>query len=191
MLFAEVFSMAMGKLSFFFNHRIVAGILMLLMNLGTGFLIQETTPVLSTLFQFVWMRRVVVFAILYTATRDLAVSIVMLFIFIFLIDFALNERSYFCLLPSRWKRTILPAEDNQKEQQNYDPKEEFHIIAPVYRQLKTEIGRLFEDYDKKIQHLSVPSLQNSLKNLNLKTPIETFRSQVPPKFYSEKNNGIL
>lgn len=77
----------------------VAGIIMLFLNAGTSFLMQDISPVVHSVFRHVWARRLVFFAIFFTATRNVYISVLLTLVFVLVIDFALNPQSRFYLVP--------------------------------------------------------------------------------------------
>jgi hypothetical protein len=77
----------------------VAGVVMLFVNAGTSFLLQDMAPALQTVFRHVWMRRLVLFAIFFTATRDIIIALVLTVVFALILDGFMNAESRFCLMP--------------------------------------------------------------------------------------------
>lgn len=88
----------------FSSNVYVSGILMILLNVGTSYLMQDITPIAHRLFSSFWVRRMVFFAIFFTATRDLKVSVVLMILFTLLVDLFLNEDSSFCLIPYQYRQ---------------------------------------------------------------------------------------
>ena len=78
----------------------VAAIVMLLMNMGTSFLMQDMAPIIQSVFRHVWMRRAVLFAIFFTATRNIVFSLMLTLVCTFVIDFAMNPASRFYMVPA-------------------------------------------------------------------------------------------
>jgi hypothetical protein len=77
----------------------VAGIIMLFLNAGTSFLMQDIGPVAHAVFQHKWTRRLVFFAIFFTATRNLYISIVLTLLFVLIVDGFMNPHSRYYLVP--------------------------------------------------------------------------------------------
>ena len=97
----------------FSSNVYVSGIIMLLLNVGTSYLMQDLMPIAHRIFSSYWVRRLVFFAIFFTATRDLRVSILMTILFTLLVDLFLNEESEYCLIPYENRTTKhLPPETN-------------------------------------------------------------------------------
>ena len=83
----------------FSSNMYVSGLVMILLNVGTSYLMQDLMPIAHRIFSVLWVRRLVFFAIFFTATRDLKVSVLLMIVFTLLVDIFLNEDSDYCLIP--------------------------------------------------------------------------------------------
>jgi len=81
------------------NSPYFSGLVMIVLNAGTSYLMQDLAPAVNQVFQHRWMRRAVFFAIFFTATRNFAVSVVLTVVAAVSLDLLLNPASRFCLLP--------------------------------------------------------------------------------------------
>ena len=75
------------------------GLMMLLLNLGGRFLGMEISKEQEKVFQNPWVRRGLVFTVLFVATRNVFVAGIMTIFVLLLLSFLLNENSELCL----WK----------------------------------------------------------------------------------------
>ena len=75
------------------------GLMMLLLNLGGRFLGMEISKEQEKIFQNPWVRRGLVFTVLFVATRNVFVAAIMTVFVLLLMSFLLNENSDLCL----WK----------------------------------------------------------------------------------------
>jgi hypothetical protein len=82
------------------GSRLMAGIMMLMLNLGSRYVDVGFSEVQEKALRNLLMREILIFAMVFTATKDIVTSILMTAAFIILSDFLLNERSRFCLAPS-------------------------------------------------------------------------------------------
>jgi hypothetical protein len=80
------------------------GLMMLLLNLGGRFLGMEISKEQEKVFQNPWVRRLLVFTVLFVATRNVFVAAIMTIFVLLLLSFLLNENSDLCL----WKDTCGP-----------------------------------------------------------------------------------
>lgn len=87
------------------------GLMMLLLNLGGRFLGMEISKEQEKLFQNPWVRRALVFTVLFVATRNVFVAGIMTIFVLLFMSFLLNENSELCL----WKDSCAakPKEDGQ------------------------------------------------------------------------------
>jgi hypothetical protein len=75
------------------------GLMMLLLNLGGRFLGMEISKEQEKVFQNPWVRRGLVFTVLFVATRNVFVAAIMTIFVLLFMSFLLNENSELCL----WK----------------------------------------------------------------------------------------
>lgn len=94
------------------NSKFVAGITMLVVNLGSKYLAQELSDSQEALFTNVIIRRFVIFTVVFMATKDLVISLVLTAVFIVLVSGLFNENSKYCIIKKRGKKKI-----NKKEYQ--------------------------------------------------------------------------
>jgi hypothetical protein len=87
----------------FAGNVYISGLVMILLNVGTSFLMQDMMPLAQRVFANVWVRRLVFFAIFFTATRDLVASVLLTVAFTLLVDVFLNEQSAYYLLPDEYR----------------------------------------------------------------------------------------
>ena len=87
----------------FAGNVYISGLVMILLNVGTSFLMQDMMPLAQRVFANVWVRRLVFFAIFFTATRDLIASVLLTVAFTLLVDVFLNEQSAYYLLPDEYR----------------------------------------------------------------------------------------
>tara|TARA_Y200000002_G_C22671173_1_gene660102 strand:- start:133 stop:495 length:363 start_codon:yes stop_codon:yes gene_type:complete len=96
---------------------------MILLNVGSSFLMQDIMPVMGRFFQNIWIRRLVFFAIFFTATRNLLTSILLTLIFTLIIDLFLNEKSSFCMIPYEYRQNTnqVEGETSRNNNSNVEP----------------------------------------------------------------------
>lgn len=91
------------------NHsKYFAGIMMILLNLGSRFLISELSETQEQFLNNVIIRRFAVFTMAFIATRDVIVALILTGVFIILVSNLFNENSNYCILgkPKRLFKTI-------------------------------------------------------------------------------------
>lgn len=79
------------------SNPFVIGTSMLMMNLGGRFLSMELTRGQETFLQHPWVRRIILFVILFMGTRNVAIAGLMWLVVVVLIGYVFNENSAFCI----------------------------------------------------------------------------------------------
>jgi hypothetical protein len=83
------------------NSKFFAGAMMLLMNLGARNIAMELSEMHEKILNHKFVRRLLVFVLVFYATRDVKVSIIITIVFIILVSGIFNEDSDFCILPTK------------------------------------------------------------------------------------------
>lgn len=85
------------------NSKFFAGIMMLVVNIGSRYITLKFSKSQEEYIKNKVTREILIFAIVWMATRDLIISIIMTSSFIILADYLFNENSNFCILPEKFK----------------------------------------------------------------------------------------
>ena len=85
------------------SNKFFAGIIMLIMNLGSKFITIKFSPSQETYLKNTLGRQLLIFAICFIATKDIIISIILTSAFVMLADHLFNETSKFCVLPQSFK----------------------------------------------------------------------------------------
>ena len=81
------------------NHsKYFAGITMLLLNLGSRFLVAEISDNQQQLLNNKIVRRFIIFTVFFVATKDIWVSLILTSVFIILVTGLFNENSKYCIV---------------------------------------------------------------------------------------------
>lgn len=117
------------------------GLMMLLLNLGGRFLGMEISKEQEKIFQNPWVRRALVFTVLFVATRNVFVAAIMTVFVLILMSFLFNENSDLCL----WKDSCAtkPVEEGAP-QPGLTPEE-----TEIWRRLNEKQMRLAAAQQKK------------------------------------------
>lgn len=106
------------------NSKFILGVTMLLLNVGSRYVELGFSKTQEQALRNWLGREIFIMAVVFMGTRDIIISILMTAAFIVLSDYALNERSSFCILPESMKKianavdinndgTISPAEEEK------------------------------------------------------------------------------
>jgi len=80
------------------TNKYFTGIMMLVLNLGSRFLVMELSDTQEQLLSNKVIRRFIVFTVVFIATKDIYVSLVVTAVFIILVSGLFNENSKFCIV---------------------------------------------------------------------------------------------
>ena len=86
------------------NSKFILGVTMLLLNVGSRYVELGFSKTQEQALRNGLGREIFILAVVFMGTRDIVISILMTAAFIILSDYALNERSRFCVLPESMKR---------------------------------------------------------------------------------------
>lgn len=86
------------------NNKYFYGLMMILLNVGSKYLtIDLSAPFHKAFLSSVFMRRVLIFTVIFIATRDLKVSLILTASFVIIALNLFNDKSKFCILPKSFK----------------------------------------------------------------------------------------
>lgn len=94
------------------------GIMMIVLNIGTRYLMQEFGSVFDFVFNIRLIKRLMLFTVFFVATRNVKVSIILTGIFIILALEFLNENSKYCIIPKDWLDVIKKSKQTKTREQN-------------------------------------------------------------------------
>ena len=104
-------------------EKLFMALIMLAMNIGGRFIVMDLPQSIEQLFTTsTLLRTFVIFALFFTATQDIFISIILTLLFIIVMKYLLNCDSEFCLLN---KETFKSKLDIKEEKKNVVSEEEF------------------------------------------------------------------
>lgn len=112
-----------GLLQVFNQNPYFIGLMMLLLNLGGRFISLEVTKQQEQFLQLPWVRRVLIFTVLFVATRNLWVAFWMTLITVLFLGYLFNENSALCLFGSGGKDGSSCKSPNEKKEGEMTPEE--------------------------------------------------------------------
>lgn len=83
------------------NNKLLAGISIVMLNIGSRYLILDISDSTKQLLQLSIIRRVTLFCIFYLGTRNFKMSILLTAGFVIISAGLFNEKSMFCILPEK------------------------------------------------------------------------------------------
>ena len=94
------------------TNKFFAGIVMLILNLGSKFITIKFSESQEEYLRNSLGRQLLIFAIVFVATKDIYISIAMTACFFILTDHLFNENSRFYILPKSFKKIESAIDDN-------------------------------------------------------------------------------
>ena len=94
------------------NSKFFAGIIMLIMNIGSKYITLELSKSQEDYVKYTLGRQILVFAILWMGTRDIVVALILTCVFIIFADYLLNDNSRYCIIPEKYKEVIHELDTN-------------------------------------------------------------------------------
>lgn len=97
----------------FNNNRYLAGVAMIMFNIGSRYLVVDMNKNTENLLKSKIMRRLTLFSIFFIATRDLVTSFILTTAFLVMTMNLFNEESKYCVLPKGFKDNVFTDEEYQ------------------------------------------------------------------------------
>jgi len=86
-----------------FDNKYIIGIVMVIINFGARFIVNELNEEQKKLINSKYLRRIIIFLVIFMATRDIVISLVLTIIVILVIFEFFNEDSEYSLVPKKEK----------------------------------------------------------------------------------------
>lgn len=102
-MFKKIHETVNYTLSSINNSKFFAGLMILIVNIGSRYVTFRFSKSQEEYIKNKVAREFLIFAIVWMATKDLFISIIMTASFIILADYLFNENSNFCILPEKFK----------------------------------------------------------------------------------------
>lgn len=96
------------------SNKYLAGITLLMLNLGSKYLIIDISKSTEQLLKLTIIRRFTLFSIFFIATRNILVSLILTAVFIVFSSGLFNDNSKFCILPKKLKQVDIEPKEYQK-----------------------------------------------------------------------------
>ena len=105
----------LGKFDYFIkslnDNKFFVGILVLVLNVFSKYIELKLTKTQEAYFKNNFIRQLFIFAVIWSGTRDIYISIAMTAAFVVLADHLFNEESTFCVIPKNWSNKMKQAID--------------------------------------------------------------------------------
>ena len=102
-----------------FDNKYIIGIVMVIINFGARFIVNELNEEQKKLINSKYLRRIIIFLVIFMATRDIVISLVLTVIVILVIFEFFNEDSEYSLVPKK-EKVKKDTKDNLDKDQKID-----------------------------------------------------------------------
>ena len=139
----------LGKLDYFIqslnDNKFFVGILVLVLNVFSKYVEIKLTKTQEAYFKNSFIRQLFIFAVIWSGTKDIYISIAMTAAFVILADHLFNDESKFCIIPTYWSDKMKQAIDSDGDGKLSDEEIEhaIHILE------KAKQDRLNENNNKR------------------------------------------
>jgi hypothetical protein len=89
------------------SEKIFTGLAMVIMNYGSRYVVSDITKYHEHVMQSIIAKKIILFCMCFVATREVMPSIILTFGITLIIDFLMNEKSRFSILPYSVKKHFL------------------------------------------------------------------------------------
>ena len=102
---------------FFNNSKFFAGIVMILLNVGSKYISIQFSQTTEEYLKFSLSKQLLIFSMAWMGTRDIYTSLVLTAVFVILSDHLFNENSKYCVLPQKMIDRVKKAIDTNNDGQ--------------------------------------------------------------------------
>ncbi len=85
------------------NNKYFVGVIMILLNLGSKYISIELSQSQEKFLGSPIIRRLILFTVFFTATRDIWISFLLTAAFVILVGGVFNDKSNYCLIPQKYR----------------------------------------------------------------------------------------
>jgi hypothetical protein len=99
------------------NNRVVWGVTMLLLNMGSRFVAADLGKFHESLLTNEYVKKIIVFSMFFVATRDIFTSFMLTILYVLIVDGLLHEKRKICILPNHLKQSHISENEYLKAKQ--------------------------------------------------------------------------
>jgi len=116
------------------NNKLLAGICMIAMNIGSRYIELKLTKGQELLLKNI-AREVLIFTIAFINTKDILSSIIITIIFIICANYLFNEESKYSILPNKYKQLSQTTANNDKIVSEYEINNAYETLKKAKQQI--------------------------------------------------------
>ena len=150
--FSSMSSMALSPidaiLGAFNGNLYFIGLMMLILNLGGRFIVMEVSKDQELFFQHPWVRRFLIFVVLFVATRNIWISFWLTIAVVLVLGYLFNENSALCMFGKGGAPGASCAEEASKEKGSAPPNPSSGGMTPEEKDIYRRLNEKKERYDQ-------------------------------------------
>lgn len=109
----NIFSFIHDHISYLNNSKFFAGVIMILLNVGSKFISIQFSKSTEEYLKFSLSKQIMVFAMAWMASRDIYIALGLTAVFVILSDHLFNEESDYCIVPHKHRILHKLADENK------------------------------------------------------------------------------
>ena len=138
------------------NSPFLSGIAMLMLNIGSRYVQLGFSKTQEEALRAGLAREMLIFSMIFVATKDIIISILMTAAFFILSDFAFNEKSRFCIIPGSLHRIAMEIDRNGDNMISQDEElEAIEILRKAKKQRKNQQQATFTAFLNQSQYSTI------------------------------------
>lgn len=116
------------------SSKMFAGLMIIILNISSKFVNLKLSKSMESYLKYTFSRQILVFAIAWMGTRDIYIALIISTIFVFCMDYLMNEDSPYCILPETFTTYHVELLTNQSEVTPEQIKDAYETIAKANAQ---------------------------------------------------------
>ena len=149
-------------LQLFNSNPYFIGLMMLILNLGGRFINLEVTKQQERFLQHPWVRRILIFVVLFVATRSLKVAFWTTVIVVLILGYLFNENSAMCLFGHGGAKGATCATQTHQDSMSPDEKEILQRLSAKAQRFTINPHELPDQSDEDVLHTEIYAANLSL-----------------------------
>jgi hypothetical protein len=163
-----------SKVNVLNTSKVFAGLMIVILNISSKFVTIKLSKSMESYLKYTFSRDVLVFAICWVGSRDIYVAIILTAIFIFFVDFLLNEDSSLCILSDNFKEHHISLIEGNTTITDEQIKQAKEILEKAEKQKSQETSNAVNTTDSVSQSF-MPIGSNNVANTARQSTMPTTR----------------
>ena len=137
------------------NNRILWGVTMIMLNIGSRFVIADLGKFHESLLTNEYVKKLILFCMFFVATRDILVAFVLTILYIIVVDGMLHEKRKFCIIPKRYIDELTKKSAEQVNEHQYLEAKKVVMAYELASRDEEAVGGDTSNYSKYITNVAL------------------------------------